>query len=512
MDKLRIKNFRSIKDSGMIELKPITVFLGKNSCGKSSFVRILPLIKQSLEKEKQEPLLWYGDYVDFGSFEEILPKNKTGLDFFELEFNIKIPKISTQYYLFYKSFLEAQFSGRNINLTITVEFQKKDIKSIKLSYLDQSVILHINNNSIMKCIINNNEDLNYSNYRLIHLGRGLLPKIIYHSQKNKSKFDFRDEYEEYDAIVELLKKQTGTRISKHNLCEFLQDISYTQTKESLLNKLQHCSKSKTIRKFFEQKKVYDEEISQINNQMQLILMPYVLHTINNYIETYFNNLYYIKPLRANANRYYRIQGVGVKSVESDGSNLPMILYNLSKQKQKEFSDWCKQQLGISFSVREVEGHISLMVKATDFDKNGINIADSGYGYSQMLPIILQMWLLINRNNKNLSRDLISGFTIVIEQPELHLHPAFQAKIMDMFVSLVEIEKKSGINVKIVLETHSDVMINRLGVLISKNKICEDDINIVLVEKTDGVSNFKQVKYNNEGLINAWPIGFMSPED
>lgn len=48
MEKIQIKNFRSIKDSGAIEIKPITVLLGKNSCGKSSFLRISPLLKPTL--------------------------------------------------------------------------------------------------------------------------------------------------------------------------------------------------------------------------------------------------------------------------------------------------------------------------------------------------------------------------------------------------------------------------------------------------------------------------------
>ena len=72
MNSLQVKNFRLIEDSGVVQLKPITAFLGKNSCGKSSFVRLLPLLKQTLESNVDEPFLWYGDYVDFGDYNNIM--------------------------------------------------------------------------------------------------------------------------------------------------------------------------------------------------------------------------------------------------------------------------------------------------------------------------------------------------------------------------------------------------------------------------------------------------------
>lgn len=73
LDKIQVKNVRSLKDTGEIELSPITLLLGENSSGKSTFLRLFPLIKQSITKRTDGPLLWAGDvddYVDFGSFEE----------------------------------------------------------------------------------------------------------------------------------------------------------------------------------------------------------------------------------------------------------------------------------------------------------------------------------------------------------------------------------------------------------------------------------------------------------
>lgn len=75
VDKIRIRNLRSLKDTGEVELKPLTLLVGKNSSGKSTFLRVFPLFKQTLETNTNEPILWYSSrYVDFGSFNESLNK------------------------------------------------------------------------------------------------------------------------------------------------------------------------------------------------------------------------------------------------------------------------------------------------------------------------------------------------------------------------------------------------------------------------------------------------------
>ena len=68
MIKLRIRNLRSLEDTGPIELRPLTLLVGKNSSGKSTLLRVLPLLRQSIEVDTAGPLLWFGRYVDFGSF------------------------------------------------------------------------------------------------------------------------------------------------------------------------------------------------------------------------------------------------------------------------------------------------------------------------------------------------------------------------------------------------------------------------------------------------------------
>ncbi|MGX8003917.1 AAA family ATPase [Staphylococcus hominis] len=66
MDKIRIKNLRALNDTGNISIKPLTILLGKNSIGKSTFLRTFPLFRRSLRLKRSEPILWYSpQLVDF---------------------------------------------------------------------------------------------------------------------------------------------------------------------------------------------------------------------------------------------------------------------------------------------------------------------------------------------------------------------------------------------------------------------------------------------------------------
>ncbi|WP_171492826.1 AAA family ATPase [Acinetobacter ursingii] len=70
-----MKNLRSLRDTCDIEMKPITLLVGKNSVGKSTFARTFPLIRQSCAEEKRAPILWYGKLVDFGDFKTVVNRS-----------------------------------------------------------------------------------------------------------------------------------------------------------------------------------------------------------------------------------------------------------------------------------------------------------------------------------------------------------------------------------------------------------------------------------------------------
>ncbi|MGP6295928.1 AAA family ATPase, partial [Pseudomonas aeruginosa] len=72
MQKLISFGVRQLRSFGAshqkIPIKPINILVGKNSCGKSTFLRTFPLLRQSVQANTKSPILWFGDLVDFGDF------------------------------------------------------------------------------------------------------------------------------------------------------------------------------------------------------------------------------------------------------------------------------------------------------------------------------------------------------------------------------------------------------------------------------------------------------------
>ncbi len=72
MKSFRLINVKSFEDTGEIELKPITVFVGPNSSGKSSLLRFPVVISQTYLEETISPIIFNGKYVDYGDFEDVV--------------------------------------------------------------------------------------------------------------------------------------------------------------------------------------------------------------------------------------------------------------------------------------------------------------------------------------------------------------------------------------------------------------------------------------------------------
>ena len=76
---IRIRRLRSLWDTDFVHIAPLTILVGKNSCGKSTFLRSFPLLAQSLQTNTSEPILWYDkNSVDFGSFDESISRHMEG--------------------------------------------------------------------------------------------------------------------------------------------------------------------------------------------------------------------------------------------------------------------------------------------------------------------------------------------------------------------------------------------------------------------------------------------------
>ncbi|WP_176542355.1 AAA family ATPase [Bacillus wiedmannii] len=539
MNKIRIKNLRSLRDTGEIDVKPLTVLVGKNSSGKSTFLRFFPLMKQTLETRTNEPILWYSSrFVDFGSFEESINyKHKKEKICFEFEFTV--PKG----YFMYES---ATFSIRRnnfmdmiedadlnnpFNFKIYIECSEKFVNKIQIQFEDHQLKIEMSSKETLKSLTINNKE--YSKGQFFKAAYSLepsniLPQISYKEDDNYSTFYTERHFIKnlFSNIVEFGHIDINDDEIRNQIKQVIERIPLGSSKEIFENLMSHDI---IIDYFLKNPKtaMIDPNLQDnlINNFLGLYLNQ-IISLCNKYLELSFSSVKYIAPLRASAERYYRIQGLSVDEIDSQGTNIPMMIHNMNSRDKVHFNTWVKENFGFGVTTSFEGGHTSLKIK---YDENSdeINLADTGFGYSQILPIILVMWQATKvhtpsskyvwksnfyRFKEGFERSM---FTIVIEQPELHLHPALQAKLIDTFAQLITKAQEVDINLKIIIETHSETMLNRIGYLIAKKKFDfkHDLVNILIFNKIDAYhSNVESTGYSEKGHLLHWPIGFFSSED
>ena len=233
-----------------------------------------------------------------------------------------------------------------------------------------------------------------------------------------------------------------------------------------------------------------------------------LKNINRYLNFFCNNINYIAPIRAISERYYRYQNLSVDEMDSTGMNLPMVINSLTPKEQSELSDWTYKNFLFHIKLEVSGQHYELKVKE-EFDKEFHNISDMGFGYSQILPIIVAIWLENSRSNKRFFLPYRTAEkTYVIEQPELHLHPALQYKFGVMLAKVIN-ENESN-NIHFIIETHSKSIIDALGDQIRKDIIKHNDVSVNLFEKNDSSqTEVRSAYFTTDGYLEDWPLGFLT---
>lgn len=505
---IRIQNLRSLTDTDFIKLKPLTILVGKNSVGKSTFARTFPLLRQSCEVQKKSPILWYGRLVDFGDFHTSINK-KSIEDGISFHFNVEMEhkeylRIFSSHRLIArdlkKDYLK-EIDTKKINTEISLKLIDIDKKNpqytINISILNDYIefIIKPESRKIYATVNDHPYELNIDQFYKIeqkqifpNLSLDLSPKSFkkrFIDIENYFDFYIKNSNFLFPALVEEKFKET---ISKNNLNTIIELLDNSLLENYDLKAFKKIGISEE--KILELKEIYI--ISNIEN---------ILNFYNTSISNFFLQVRYLEPLRATAQRYYRKQELAIDEVDSKGSNIAMFL--LENHKHLKLKELIKNHFDLEFSTEDSTGHISLHLITNKDSKETINLADLGVGYSQLLPVILQLWSAVY-NNKNETQGCL-----VVEQPELHLHPAYQAKIADVTIDIINQLKKADKSYNFIYETHSPHLINRLGELIEEGILDSEDVQILVFESDSEQTKILHSNFNNEGVLENWPFGFFN---
>lgn len=541
MDQLRLRvcNLRCLADTKSLDIKPITLLVGTNNSGKSTFLRVFPLLHQSVSTQTLSGLLLNEGDVNFGFFSEAVHKDATPQEM-RLELTVTLrPGV-------FQGTLANRYLSDPLPVTCALTYAKRDEDS-RYPYLQTvELTLHTGEQPDYIKIVSDEDGtvkrLEANQFKLngeaselrLRVGRGLVPSLIRTFEKKNTEEQFEDTESEPGIFDRRLLEATdyifhGRTMYETRLAVFQsvrlgspdRMLASMQAITDVNSWHQKVSSWETSSPFY--KKIRDLFIARF--------VANLLTSLNVSITQLARSVHYFAPVRAGVERDYLSRDVPVARVDSRGANVAMFLSALDRPSLERFREWTRNHFKFEVFPKSVGDGARIALRLKE-EHSGVefNLADMGFGFSQMLPFLVQIWSfserefqrgrtrfvsILNRDN----RSIISNSAIIaIEQPELHLHPALQARLADLFVTTARLSKDRELPIRFILETHSPTIIERIGQLIEAGSIQAEDVQVLHFERTnDGqsanTSTVRKSWFDERGILQDWPIGFfLAPQD
>ena len=421
LKKLRIQNFKCWEDTGIIDMAPITLFFGANSSGKSSIGQFLMMLKQTVEVHDQELVFYLGgenSVIQLGSYEEMVFQGK-------MENNIKF---------------EYQWSpNRDSDLRIQNSSPPNESFSGNgLAFQAEVGIPDSKQNPKRPPILSIHE----FKYKLIKDGE---IKLSF-GMKRKNLISYPYVVESPDFALK--QRPPGER----------GEISF----ESPVN-------------FFRFPRRVTDIFSNTENFST---------TFHYQHEELFRSLFYIGPLRTKTERWYHYhtipKSVGYEGQHTVGAiltaqdrNYKIIGTGRTEYSFEEFIALKLKDMGLieEFKVQQISQQTQMYETKikTKGSETWVNLSDVGFGISQVLPVLVQCFYAPE------------GSIILIDQPEVHLHPYAQSALADGMVDVIESKSNLGKgfkerNIQLIIETHSEHFLRRLQRRIAEGKLPQDKVS------------------------------------
>lgn len=470
LEKLHLENFKAFKLLDNLDIKPITILCGTNSCGKSSILQSILLAKQTIEtRQFGQTLLLNGKFTHLGMFENIIfekkPQNEVVLEFS----------------CFWKKDTIIELSGA-ARLIIPIRFIIERLFSEKYLKIDDAKYLF--------------------HYRVaLKLGprrspRTHLKPVLVNALELSTEIQLPD-----NETVD------GPRVSLKNI----QKDEYSITWSNMRSQENKSGQGIANVRFTNLMPYWIAVAEAGKRKMRTASMDMWL--FSGFLEHTFATYRYIGPLREEPSRRYiyedEVIELGLKGenaayiclIDYDKKIEDCYLFdneNDSFHKPPEaiklgeaLTAWLKTMSINRFDPTSSYEIVYLNLESASSKDTIVNIADVGFGVSQVLPIVLE------------GLRMPRGHTLILEQPEIHLHPKLQMQMADYFISLALSKKR------VIVETHSDHIVNRLV-----RRIVEDTqynynelISIYFITPTPHGSKCEKVNIDPEkGIIN-WPEEF-----
>lgn len=232
-------------------------------------------------------------------------------------------------------------------------------------------------------------------------------------------------------------------------------------------------------------------------------------------EKLFQSLFYLGPLRTKAERLYSWGGINPESVGFSGENtVPAILaarnrtvslgYRRPYKPFEEIIALKLKEMGLieefkvnAISEQRQEYEVKVRAKGS---QDWVDLPDVGFGVSQVLPVLVQCFYAP------------PGSIILMEQPEIHLHPSAQSALADVMIDVIN-SKENGVdrNIQLIIETHSEHFLRRLQRRIAEDIVSKDRISAYFANITKTPATLDPLQIDLFGSIQNWPENFFGDE-
>ena len=447
---LNLENFKRFSNEKINFSKNITLLLGPNSSGKSSIIKALLGLKQTASPANEhEVFSAQGEYVDLGV---------------------------------YRDYVSDHDIGKKIKIGLQIEeslnpFGIRRIRALQIEF----------------CF---DHDFATEQARLLEI-------VVYEQTKEKL------------TLMRLVKKKTrGTFIltmSESLTKELLNDI-FGNARENAGTR--YATKwNKGISVIVGDRYQFIAEVaSKIKKESKDFFETLPVAVLSQLVNSVFRGLdrdfFYTGPLRRSPSRSYS-RTAHLLSVGPAGEHTPSVLANLKSRAGKERSKERPQSKRLKQLNKWVEGifpgcridskTVEELVKLEIERIGGARevISDVGFGFSQVLPILVQ------------AAVMPAGTTLLIEQPELHLHPSAQTKLAEV------IADASNSGRRFIIETHSEHFIRGLQLAISNgtakkaaiaNRLKPSDLTFIYIPRFPLSPHELKIDIWGE-FTEQWPSGF-----
>lgn len=219
-------------------------------------------------------------------------------------------------------------------------------------------------------------------------------------------------------------------------------------------------------------------------------------------------VYYLGPLREYPKRDYtwarsRPRDVGVRGEKAIDAILSATLANemrnlKKKARLKSFQEmiayWLTEMgLIYDFGVRELAKGSNYWQAFVTIREGGTEalLTDVGFGISQILPVVTLLYYVPE------------GSTVILEQPEIHLHPLAQSNLADLIIAVAE-----NRGIQVIFESHSEHLLMRLQRRVAEGEIESSEIGLYFADADRNKSKLQDLSLDNLGQIRNWPKDFM----